>query len=269
MHPAEIAASAAEPAAEGPPFQEPPRPAGPVGFIVVPAMIVILAAGIFWLFWMMAHERKSPRDYVLLLRDPDLGTRWKAALDLVQSSQTSPDLVPVLLEIIDSSDAEQELFTNSWDHSDLLRTREDIRISLRWYATAALGKIGGDRALRKLIELTGDRDKDVRFWAVHGLGRLRRPDATPPLIGVLQSDADWGVRAAAAYALGEIADPAAGEALRRAHEADADQDVRWNSAIALARFGDSTGRPTLEAMLRSDNPASRREAHKALRLLER
>ncbi len=239
-----------------------------LGFILVPAMLVAAVVGIVWVFYALTYQRLSVQDYVKLLRDPNKSVRWQAALDLVQSNRASPDLVPMLIEIVHAPDDEQTLARVGWATSDMLKKPEENKVNLRWYAAAALGKIGGAEALDTLLGLLEDKDEGVRFYASYGLGQIRDPKAVGGLTKLLKEDSDSAVRMTAAWSLGEVADPQARSSLLDAFNGDADKDVRWNCAIALARFGDATGRATLEEMTKADNPHTRDQARRALRLLE-
>lgn len=269
-HEPESPEDASAPGAETPEGEQPPK-TNFLGFVLVPAVLVMAAVGLVWFFLYLTADRRTFQDYSTQLRSADKAERWQAALDLVDSNRTSPELIPILIEILDAPNEEQKLIQTGWNPRDILRSPEEKEINLRWYATAALGSIGGPEATAKLIELTSDSDDGVRLYAVHGLARIRDPQAAPRLMEVLKSDEDGSVRATAAFALGEIADPQAVPALRTAHAEDLHIDVRWNAAIALARFEDESARPTLEAMIASpqSNASSRTEARNAIRILDR
>lgn len=253
-----------EPEAEG----EIP-PTSFIGFVLAPLAIVLAIVGIMWTVWYLTYDRKTVADYAVELRSEDRTVRWQAALGLVESDQASDQLVPVLEEMLDSSGEDQELQGVVWTTRDMLKTPEERKVNLRWYAAAALGKIGGERATLRLLDLLSDSDDGVRFYAVHSLGRLREPRAVSRLEAILAGDADAGSRMAACWALGEIGDAAAVEPLRKALTDDSAEDVRWNAALALARFCDESGRPTLESMLVSPNVHTRDQARRALTILQK
>lgn len=240
-----------------------------VGFILIPLLIVMIGVGIVFLSFTLAQDRRSVEDYAREIRSPNKAERWQAVLDLVSSKRGSESLIPILIEMLDTPPEEQEMV--QWAPPDLLKNPEEKKINLRWYATAALGTIGGARAEEKLLELLEDKDGGVRLYAVHAFGRIRNPEYVPKILERLKNDEDRGVRTVAAYALGEIADPQAKPALLEAYEEDGETDVRWNAAIALARLGEPSVRPTLELMEQSRdvNPSVRSEARKAIRLLDR
>lgn len=240
-----------------------------IGFIVAPAALVIAVVGIIWVFWYLTYNPYSPQDYVRLLDSENKSTRWQAALDMVETDRASEDLVPILLEMADATDEDQSVIDAVvFDMRDLLKTPEEKKVNLRWYSVAALGKVGGDEAFAKLTELLTDEDEGVRFYAVHGLGRIRSPESVDPLIERLKNDEDYGVQSAAAWALGELGDPKAAPALLEIYRNDDNLDVRWNTALSLARFGEEEVMPTLVEMTKADNAHTRDQGRRAMKLLE-
>lgn len=239
-----------------------------VGFILIPLVIVLIAVGIVWTFMMLAEDRRTVQDYAEQIRSDNKSERWQAVLDLVSSNRGSPDLVPILINMVEATPEEQELVQTGWDTTDLLKTPEERRINLRWYATAALGNIGGEQAEAKLVELLDDPDGGVRLYAVHGLARTGNTGYIPAIIHRLNTDEDAGVRAVAAYALGEVGDERGREPLLEAFRSDPATDVQWNAAIALARFGEQEARPMLDLMIQQGDPQVRTQARKALTTLD-
>jgi HEAT repeat protein len=238
-----------------------------LGLFLVPLMIVLVAMALVAAVYLLSVDSPTAEEYARQLRSPDKAERWQAALSLLDTQRGSPDLVPILIEMAEATREDQNLVRTNWNVSDLIRTPEEREVNLRWYATAALGAIGGEQAERKLKELLRDEDGGVRLYAAHSLGRIGKPEFMPLLTDRLLNDSDAGVRAVAAYTLGELGDTGARAALAQAHEKDPEIDVRWNSAIALARMGDAAVRPTLEEMMRSDNAHVRTQARRALRTL--
>lgn len=249
---------------------EPGTEGGPsiLGLFLVPLMIVMVAMALVAAVYLLAADRPTIQEYARQLQSPDKTERWQAALSLIDTNRGSPDLVPILIEMAEANEQDQSLVQTNWSVSDMIRTPEEREVNLRWYATAALGSIGGERAEEKLLELLKDEDGGVRLYAAHGLGRIGRAEFTGPLTERLLNDEDTGVRTVAAYALGEMGAEEARAALKQAFEEDAETDVRWNAAIALSRMGDESVRPALEDMRMSDLPSVRMQANRALRLLD-
>lgn len=240
-----------------------------LGFILVPAFIVMTVLGIIYLFYLLTYEDLSVADYQRRLDSAIPTERWQAAIDLVQRNRTSPQLVPVLIEILESEPSEQNIDSTAWASGDLLKSPEEKKVNLRWYAAHALGNMDGELSFDVLMKYIDDPDAGVRFYATHGLGRIRKPAAVDALVTRLREDEDEPVRTAAAWALGEIADPRATGPLTEVWRSDTGTDVRWNCALALSRFGVAEVRPTLDEMLKAENPHTRDQARRAITLLEK
>lgn len=241
-----------------------------VGFILVPAMLVLVIVGVMWLAWYLTYNPYSTQDYVRMLNSPNKSERWQAALDMIQTNKTNEELVPILIEMAHVSKDDQSVVeTMSSDVREMLKTPEEKKVNLRWYAVAALAKIGGEEAYETLLESVTDPESGVRFYAVHGLGRIAKPESASVLIKALGEDSDFGVRAAAAWALGQIGNQEAIEPLRKAWQADANLDVRWNSALSLAKFGQQDVYDTLIEMSKADNAHTREQARQAMLMLNK
>lgn len=240
-----------------------------VGLFLVPLMIVLVAMALVTAVYLLAADRPTIEEYARQLRSPNKAERWQAALNLIDTNRGSPELVPILIEMAEATEDEQSLVQTNWSVSDMIRTPEEREVNLRWYATAALGSIGGERAEEKLLELIHDEDGGVRLYAVHSLGRIGKEEFITPLTDRLLNDEDKGVRTVAAYALGEMGAGQARAALTQAWKNDPETDVQWNAAIALARMGETSVKPTLMEMRMSEIPSVRTEANRAIRLLER
>ena len=104
-------------------------------------------------------------------------------------------------------------------------TRTDIAM--------ALGYVGSDRSVERLVELLKDKEPMVVMEAAAALGRIGRQEAVPHLIEALNSD-NLNVRANVCQALGTLGGDQATTAL---HEALRDDDpfVRSAAQDALAR----------------------------------
>ncbi len=239
-----------------------------IGFVLVPAMLVIAIVGVVWVFWYLTYNPYSVQDYTRLLKSDNKSTRWQAALDMVETNRVSGELVPILVEMAHAKDEDQSVVdTTQFDVRNLLKSPEEKKVNLRWYAVAALAKVGGERAYETVLEMAKDDDIGVRFYAVHGLGRMGNKGAIPTLIDRLLTDTDFGVRAASAWALGELGDKSAKDALLQAFKNDKEKDVRWNSALSLARFSEGSVEETLIEMTKADNAHTRDQARRALMMI--
>lgn len=85
--------------------------------------------------------------------------------------------------------------------NDELRSSD---VNVRLAAVRALGWAGESTALRRLLEILGDRDRLVRLNAIWALGQVGDEGASSALVSILQHDADADARRLAAVALGQI-----------------------------------------------------------------
>ena len=152
----------------------------------------------------------------------------------------------------------------------LLELSRDEDRGVRWAAAEALGGLGASAApaLDRLLELSRDEDRGVRRAAAEALGGQGASTA-PALDQLLElsRDEDSGVRWAAAEALGGLGASAA-PALDRLLELIRDEvsGVRWAAAKALGGLGASAA-PALDRLLeliRDADQDVRRAAAEAL-----
>jgi HEAT repeat protein len=201
-------------------------------FFLGPLLIVLLCAGIYYLFGVVVFDKKSPSDFLLEIRSGSASERWQAAFELSRWFASSPP------EARDPEFARQLI--------DLYRDSAHDDPRVRRYLALALGRLGDPAGAAPLLESLQDPDGETRLYAIWSLGALRERSAVEPLVGLLGSD-DAGLVKMSAYALGAIGDAGAAPALRELLEHPA-AEIRWNAALALARLGDSAGLGVLLAM---------------------
>src|SRR3989454_5507964 len=102
-------------------------------------------------------------------------------------------------------------------------------------AVDRLGADGGPQAVKNLLALTMDPDREVRKAVMQALGRVKGEDVLPPLMSALH-DPDGEVREAAVVSLTQIGDRRAIEPLARSLE-DSRHEVRWRAVKALDALG--------------------------------
>jgi HEAT repeat protein len=215
------------------------------------------------------------------LRSGDVDVRWMAAVAL--GDIADPAAVPALLETLNDVDA----YVRSRAALALAAIGEPAETALitslstgnervRWGATLALGRIGGEVATSALIDALHDPDEDIRRQTANALedmgeaaiptliAMLRISDpsirdeiigaltqigkpATPSLVAALRTSKDPCIRAGAALALGGISDPVTADALNEAL-GDGEEGVRLAAGEALGdirRHNLSEGTPEL------------------------
>lgn len=115
----------------------------------------------------------------------------------------------------------------------LATTDPDERVRLR--SVGALRELRDRDSLGVFTRALGERNSNVRLYAVEGLERTGLPEAVPPLVAAL-GDRDGAVRTAAARALARLGDPAALTPLRRAVRATWRPFVKAQLWLALREF---------------------------------
>ncbi len=210
---------------------------------------------------------------------------------------------PRARERLDRRAAELDARIDAWVAAETERTRRVLTalrsvasgrrsrgtLPARNFAAISIGRIGGDAAVRALIDVA-DRAKpvelrafatlglalaartatDERERAAHWIGRaftrartadlrgasaialglLGRPEAREPLLAALRDAEDHTVRGHLALATGMVGCREAIEPLRRILRLETNVLLRRNAALALGLLDDRTGTETLVAVLR-------------------
>lgn len=137
---------------------------------------------------------------------------------------------------------------------------------VRRLAIRALGRTGGDAAIRALLGALDDDDLDARREAAEALGKQGRA-AIPGLVEALRSP-QRDVRRGAAWALALTRDPASVPGLIEAL-AIRDWSVSRMAAVALGQLRDPRAVPALTAALESEDARLRDVAAAALAAIRR
>jgi hypothetical protein len=150
-----------------------------------------------------------------------------------------------------------------------LSDRDPVLWQLAGESLLSLGLFGRDDALEPLLPALAESSNQVRFYAVAAIGRIG-PAAQPaiPELSAVLGDASWKVRRIAAEALGALG-PAARPAIDRLVEclrSDQNDWVRSNAATALAKIdpGAAAVRAALSLALRDGSEKVRNAARRAL-----
>jgi HEAT repeat protein len=122
---------------------------------------------------------------------------------------------------------------------------------VRWWAVAALARIGGALATRLLLATAVDPDSNLRAAAVFALGRRPDPAAIPLLLQILGDSSEYLARLAAdaLITIGQAAVPPLIEALEHSPQ----PRVRANAARALALIGNTSAIPALFRALEDES----------------
>jgi HEAT repeat protein len=145
----------------------------------------------------------------------------------------------------------------------LMAALDDKDSVVRLRAAWALGRIGDERAVGKLIRTLRDGDWSVRMRAADALGMLRAHQATDALLLLLR-DENADVRRHAIAALTKIADPGSADRIGDTLK-DADWRVRMGAALALAAIGNEKSLAYLKAASCDENEYVRKIAQAVLK----
>jgi HEAT repeat protein len=166
---------------------------------------------------------------------------------------------------------------DSLQHLTPLLQHEEIRV--RRETIRALTKIGGNRAIKILLQTAAADDQELCRQAILSLGAIRTPSAVPTLLKLLQKS-DWSQRAVdlkkdAIRALGEIRDPKAIPELVKIIKSKSwlrrqlNNELRMAAAAALGDISDESTRNTLEKATHDRTAAVARAAAQALKQLDK
>jgi len=175
-----------------------------------------------------------------------------AILGDIRSQDSLTELTPLLL------------------HDEIRVRRETIR---------ALTKIGGNRAIKILLQTAAADDQELRRQAILSLGAIRAIDAVPTLLSLLKKS-DRSQRAIdlkkdAIRALGEIRDPGAIPELTKIVRKKSwlnrqlNDELRIAAATALGDLADESTRSVLEKATHDRTAAVARAAAQALKQLDK
>src|SRR5882762_4023697 len=160
-------------------------------FVFFPLGIVLVAAGVFFLFGKLATEQHSIPDYLNAIRSGSSHEGWQAAYQLSKSLKRGeasryPNLEQQVAAIYEQSKS------------------DDPRI--RRYLSMVLGSLGDRRATPLLLDGLSDRDPDNRIYVLMALGELKDPISIPHIVETTR-ETDKDVRKTAYFTLGEIGNP--------------------------------------------------------------
>jgi HEAT repeat protein len=207
-------------------------------------------------------------DLVAHTRDPSTRTR---SLELLAAALEDPEARVRARAAIALADGD-----GGHVHTDALITAVgDADDEVRQLAITALGEIGDERAIPRLLRAAEDERASMRYQAVIALARLEIDDElrTKVLLRAT-SDDDFNIRYIAMRLAEEHFAPdetkPAPERLRLRAVAmldDDERDVTVAAAIFLGHAGDERGKPLLRRVVRAEIPAQREDEREAVELV--
>lgn len=143
----------------------------------------------------------------------------------------------------------------------LLKSLEDGKWKIRWYASEILGEIGDEEAVQELIATMGDENSGVRSKSMLALVEIGEY-SVDPLIKALSNE-NWQIRRQAADALGVIGTKKAVNPLIETLR-DENLWVKKSAAESLGNIGDKRATKPLKNILKEDNSEVREAVSDAL-----
>ncbi len=219
--------------------------------VVIPLAVVLFCVAVAALFMWLTSERKGFDDYLSALRANSGERRSLQAqylLNYIQSAKRWQGIFDVTAQI--SADREQFLAKNPHAVSDIVQVFEESKDQdpkTRRYLALVLGLLGDRQAAATLRGGLSDGDAETVKNCLWALGRIGDEDSVLRVIELTRSD-EPAVRLMAVYALGSMNSSQA----RRVLEAslnDPNELVKWNAAFGLANQGDAAAWDMLARLL--------------------
>jgi HEAT repeat protein len=217
-----------------------------VKLFIVPAIIVLVALGIFYLGTMALQHPKTAEQYLEELKSDNTSRRWQSAYELSR-----------MLNQNENIQFDQTL------RDQLVQVFGDAKTDdprLREYLALVLGRLKEKSAVPVLSAAIHDDNTDVRIYSLWALGNIEDPKGGEAALSAI-NDSDETVQRMAVGALSSMRYGPAKFALEKNLEST-HQALRYDSAVALARLKDEKAVPTLLEMMNlkaSGNPKDDRD----------
>ena len=222
-----------------------------VQLVVIPLVVLLFCVAVAGLFIWLTSERKGFDDYLNALRANSGERRSQQAqylLNYIQTAKRWQGIFDVTAQI--SADREQFLAKNPHAVADIVQVFEESKgqdPKTRRYLALVLGLLKDRQAVAALRSGLNDGDAETAKNCLWALGRLGDEDSVVRMIELTRHD-EPAVRLMAVYALGSTRSPQA----RRVLEAslnDPDELVKWNAAFGLANQGSPAAWDVLARLL--------------------
>ena len=210
-----------------------------VQLLVIPLAVVLFCVALAGLFVWLTGERKGLDDYLGALRASSGEQRTQQAqylLNYIQDSKRWQGIFDVTAQI--SADHDQFLARNPHAVTDIVQVFDESKGQdprTRRYLALVLGLFGDHEAVTALRGGLDDSDPETVKNCVWALGRVGDEDSVLRIIELTHSD-ESSVRLMAVYVLGSMNSPQAHNVLEASLN-DPDELVKWNAAFGLANKG--------------------------------
>jgi HEAT repeat protein len=201
--------------------------------LILPALIAVVALGIFLLGSLALRHPKTAGQYLEELKSDSTSRRWQAAFELSRMLNRGEKI------------RMDENLRSQLVQAFIDAKKDDPRV--REYLALVLGRLKERSAVPPLAEAVKDGSNDVKTYSLWALGNIEDPAGGPAALSALD-ESDGSVRRMAVGALSAMRYAPAKSALEK-ELGSADQALRYDSAVALARLKDKKAVPTLLEMM--------------------
>ncbi|HUI07724.1 MAG TPA: HEAT repeat domain-containing protein [Verrucomicrobiae bacterium] len=225
-----------------------------VQLVVVPLAVVLFCVALAGLFVWLTSERKGFDDYLNALRANSGERRSQQAqylLNYIQNAKRWQGIFDVTAQI--SADRDQFLANHPHAVADIVQVFEESKgqdPKTRRYLALVLGLLGGHDAADALRGGLDDADAETVKNCLWALGRIGDEHSVARVIELTLSD-ESSVRLMAVYVLGSLNSPQA-RAVLEASLNDPNELVKWNAAFGLAKNSNPAAWDVLVRLLDKD-----------------
>ena len=222
-----------------------------VQLVVIPLAVVLFCVAVAGLFMWLTSERKGFDDYLNALRADSGERRSQQAqylLNYIQNAKRWQGIFDVTAQI--SADRDQFLAKNPHAVTEIVQVFEEAKgqdSKTRRYLALVLGLLGDRQAVPALRSGLDDGDAETVKNCLWALGRIGDEDSVVRMIELTRSP-EPAVRLMAVYALGAM-NNAQARGVLEASLNDPDELVKWNAAFGLANQGNPAAWDVLARLL--------------------
>ena len=222
-----------------------------VQLFVIPLAVVLFCVALAGLFVWLTSERKGLDDYLSALRASSGERRSQQAqylLNYIQDAKRWQGIFDVTAQI--TADRDKFLAANPRAVTEIVQVFEGAKgqdPKTRRYLALVLGLFGDHEAVAVLRSGLNDGDAETVKNCLWALGRIGDEDSVLRVIELTRND-ELSVRLMAVYVLGSLNSPQ-GNRVLEASLNDPDELVKWNAAFGLAKKGNPVAWDVLVRLL--------------------
>jgi len=212
-------------------------------FFLLPFLILIGIGILFGIYilgiTLLTQESRDIYDLLETIKSGRNHDRWRSAFDLSSVLARNRQ--------VGFDDRFVGKMTNLFQEPSVQKITTHNGVSLKAYLAHAMGNTKNP-AFTPLLLSNIDYDHPDTVFIISALGMLGDETAVPKIVSLVNNSLS-SVRLAAVIALGEIGAPAGIPVLELALR-DEEPNVRWDAAVALSKLGSKAGKNVLLDLLR-------------------